>query len=592
MEYTPELKIIKASKRAITNSKNPGHKLRVCAYCRVSTTSDEQKDSFNSQVSYYQNLIASDPNFENAGIYADEGISGVNADKRPDFQRMISDCMAGKIDVILVKSISRFARNTLDTLNYIRILKDKKVSVRFEEEHIDTMTSEGELLLTVLSSVAQQEVQNTSEHVKKGLKMKMTKGELVGFAGCLGYDTSDKTGELVINEAEAEIVRYIFSRYNQGAGATVIARELQERSWKTKYGSVRWSDSTIIGIIKNEKYKGDLLQGKTFTVDPISKRRLVNQGESDKFYITNHHEPIVSKEAWETANKILKVKSATRKMNPDGTRMKFTRQYNFSSLCECGFCGRTLTRRVWRGGKSYEKRNWQCMSYSKKGKNTCRQSKGIDEEVLKSAFVEAYNHLIDNDGNFLNDFIDRTADYMKSSNVRGLLDQCEEKIAANQSKLDKLTLAFIDGTLSQDVYDSKLKSLNVEKERLQKEKESLDLQSLSEADALAKLNEFRKAAIDSGGKKLESFSRDVFDTAIDKIIVGGYNENKKSDPFMLTYVFKKEFGSASNPIENKDYSVISEFSHYWVHISFEPTNMNERQKNIQNYIKVRIAISK
>ena len=592
MEEQPKLKIIKASKGNLRNNKNPGHKLRVCAYCRVSTNTDEQHDSFTSQVNYYKDMIESNPSWENAGIYADEGISGVNADKRPDFQRMISDCMEGKIDLILVKSISRFARNTLDTLNYIRTLKDKRIAVRFEEEHIDTMTAEGELLLTVLSSVAQQEVQNTSEHVKKGLKMKMTKGQLVGYSTCLGYDVDPKTQELVINEKEAEIVRYIFTRYNEGIGTTVLARELIEHGWKTKYGSPKWQDSTILGILKNEKYKGDLLQGKTFTVDPISKRRLKNEGESDKFYISNHHKAIVTKEEWNTANKILKSRSDCRKMNSDGTRMKFSRQYTFSSICQCGFCGRLLTRRVWRNGKNYEKRIWQCMSYSKKGKNKCVHSKGIDEEALEDAFVDAYNRFIGGDSSFLSDFIDKTSDYMKNSNTKGLLDQCEEKIETNQNKIDKLALAFVDGTMSQDVYEAKLKSLNVEKAKLAKEKENLDLQAQSESEAITKLKNFREAALESGGKELTSFSRDVFDTTIEKVIFGGYDKNENPDSFMITFIFKKEFGSSDTIEGNLDYTVINEFSHLWKHYIFKPDGNNERAKFQDNFIKVRVAISK
>src|SRR5574344_1435351 len=369
MEEQPkyDVTVIKASKQAAKTLSDPEKKLRVCAYCRVSTTNEEQVDSFNSQVTYYKTLIANNPDWVNAGVYADEGITGTAAEKRPDFMRMIGDCMAGKIDLILVKSISRFARNTVDTLNYVRILKEKRVYIRFEEEHIDTATEQGELLITVLSAVAQQEVQNTSEHVKKGLSMMMSKGELVGFNSCLGYDYDEKTKKITVNPKEAEIVRYIFDRYVEGIGTTVLARELEERGWKTKYESGHWNDSTIIGLLKNEKYKGDLLQGKTFTVDPISKKRLVNNGESDQFYIADHHEPIVSKEDWENANAILKKRSYVRKLNPDGTRTRFSRQYVFSSICECGFCGRQLSRRSWHGGINYNKVIWQCMSYTKRG---------------------------------------------------------------------------------------------------------------------------------------------------------------------------------------------------------------------------------
>jgi len=203
--------------------------------------------------------------------------------------------------MVITKSISRFARNTLDTLKYVRMLKEKNIAVFFEDEKINTLTMDGELLLVVLSSVAQQEVENISANVKKGLKMKMKRGELVGFQGCLGYDYHKDTKSISVNEKEAEIVRYIFNRYIEGAGGTVIGNELEKLGYKTKYGGTRWMQTTVIGIIKNEKYKGDLLLGKTFTVDPISKRRLDNFGEEDKFYIRDHHEPIISEEIFNEA---------------------------------------------------------------------------------------------------------------------------------------------------------------------------------------------------------------------------------------------------------------------------------------------------
>ncbi|WP_252863418.1 recombinase family protein [Paenibacillus riograndensis] len=207
--------------------------------------------------------------------------------------------MNGKIDMVITKSISRFARNTLDTLKYVRMLKEQNVAVFFEDENINTMTMDGELLLVILSSVAQQEVENISSNVKKGLKMKMKRGELVGFQSCLGYDYDVQTKKISVNEKEAEIVRYIFERYMAGYGAHMIAKELTAAGHKTRAGRSNWLDSAILGIVKNEKYKGDLLQGKTFTVDPISKRRLENYGEEDQFYIRNHHEAIVSEEVFE-----------------------------------------------------------------------------------------------------------------------------------------------------------------------------------------------------------------------------------------------------------------------------------------------------
>ena len=218
---------------------------RVAAYCRVSTDTEDQINSYNSQVEHYTEFIQKNKEWTLAGIYADEAITGTQVDRRIDFQRLINDCMNGDIDMIITKSISRFARNTLDTLKYVRKLKEFNVAVFFEEENINTLTMDGELLLTILSSVAQQEVENISANVKKGLRMKMERGEMVGFQGCLGYDYDPETKSISINEKEAEIVRYIFRRYIEGVGGMVISRELEEQGYLSPRGNKRWTETTV-----------------------------------------------------------------------------------------------------------------------------------------------------------------------------------------------------------------------------------------------------------------------------------------------------------------------------------------------------------
>ena len=302
-----DVEVIKAhntlSPRARTNFEK---RLRVAAYCRVSTDTEDQLNSYKSQVKYYTELIKSKPEWSLAGIYADEAITGTQVKKREDFRRLINDCMNGDVDMVITKSISRFARNTLDTLKYVRMLKDKGVAVFFEEENINTLTMDGELLLVILSSVAQQEVENISTNVKKGLAMKMSRGEVIGFVGALGYDYDPQTKKMFINQEEAKIVQYIFNRYIEGMGSSVIARELDEKGIPSPKGANKWQQTTVMGIIKNEKYVGDLLQGKTFTVDPISKRRLENLGEADKYLLKDHHEAIISRETFEKAQEILR----------------------------------------------------------------------------------------------------------------------------------------------------------------------------------------------------------------------------------------------------------------------------------------------
>ena len=292
----------------------------------------------------------------------------------------------GKIDMIITKSIPRFARNTLDTLRYVRLLREKNVAIYFEVEKINTLV-DGEFLMTILSSVAQQEVENTSAYVKKGLKMKMKRGELVGFSRCFGYDRDKETGELKIVESEAETVRHIFDRYLQGAGGTVIARELNEEGILT-YNHCQWTCSIILNIIKNEKYMGDMLQGKTYTVDPISKRRLPNNGEEDKFYVEGHHEPIVSRKVFDKAQELRISRNVKRaKTSTESNRVRIRRQYAFSCMLECGFCGASLSRRRWHSSSKYKKTIWQCVKSTKSGKRCWKQFLRFHYAISKSRIL-------------------------------------------------------------------------------------------------------------------------------------------------------------------------------------------------------------
>lgn len=304
-----QVQILEATKTGTNNvgRRSTGiqvERIRVAAYCRVSTDGDEQLGSFASQKAYYEEKIRQNREWVSAGIFADEAITGTKVDKREGFQDMIRECQKGKIDMILTKSISRFSRNTQDTLKYVRMLRDKNIAVVFEKENINTLDMNGEMLLTILSSLSQGEVESLSENVKLGLKMKMKRGELVGFNGCFGYDYNKETKTITVNEQEAETVRLIYDLYLQGYGASTITRRLNDLGIKNKRVEVAWKEHGVMGIIKNEKYKADILLGKTFTVDPISKRRLANMGEEDRYYIQDHHEAIVTREVWDKAEEI------------------------------------------------------------------------------------------------------------------------------------------------------------------------------------------------------------------------------------------------------------------------------------------------
>ena len=348
-------------------------RLRVCAYCRVSTDNEEQLNSYQSQLKYYDEKINSKSEWQFAGIYADEAITGTLDFKITEFMRMIADSMSGKIDMILTKSISRFARNRLDTLRYVRMLREKNIAILFEEENLNTTTGAGELMLTILSAMAQQESENISSHVLLGLKMKKDRGELIGYNGCYGYNYNIETKEIIINEDEASIVRYMFERYVEGIGSSTIAKELTAKGIKTPKGGTKWCESTIRGILKNEKYIGDVLMGKTFTIDPISHKRLSNLGEVDKHYYKEHHEPIISKELFDRVQEIRTKRAGNRETGRRNDN--YSKKYPFSSKLYCAFCGSLLTRRNWNANRSCEKAVWQCIKRAKQGKEECPHCK-------------------------------------------------------------------------------------------------------------------------------------------------------------------------------------------------------------------------
>ena len=357
--------------------------------------------------------------------------------------------MDGKIDMIITKSIPRFARNTLDTLRYVRLLREKNVAIYFEVEKINTLV-DGEFLMTILSSVAQQEVENTSAYVKKGLKMKMKRGELVGFSRCFGYDRDKETGELKIVESEAETVRHIFDRYLQGAGGTVIARELNEEGILT-YNHCQWTCSIILNIIKNEKYMGDMLQGKTYTVDPISKRRLPNNGEEDKFYVEGHHEPIVSRKVFDKAQELRISRNVKRaKTSTESNRVRIRRQYAFSCMLQCYFCGSNLSKRTWHSSSKYSKVIWQCVKSAKKGKRFCPESKAIPEAVIEKAFVESYKILCENNQDILEDLLDKIEVILKDEKIEKEVKQIEGRIKRTKTKRNKLADGYLDGIIPQE----------------------------------------------------------------------------------------------------------------------------------------------
>ena len=273
---------------------------RVCAYARVSTDSEEQLTSYSSQIKHYSEMIESNPEWEFVGVYADEGISGTQVKNRTQFQKMVDDALNGKIDMIIAKSISRFARNTLDTLRICRELREHNVDIYFEKENIHTLELDSEMFLTLYSAFAQAESESTSMNVKMGLNAKMKRGEPVGNQNCYGYIWNEETKELEINEKQAEVIRLIFDLYIKGVGGRTIAHQLNDKGIPT-YFNKKWSQSSISRIIKNEKYVGDLLGQKYYVVDPLSHKRSLNYGEKEQYYVKDHHIGIIDRDTWNKA---------------------------------------------------------------------------------------------------------------------------------------------------------------------------------------------------------------------------------------------------------------------------------------------------
>ncbi len=527
----PDIKIIKASAKLNERGKEKNAQLRVAAYCRVSTDDEEQISSYNSQMQYYNELINKNPEWKMVGIYADKAITGTSTEKRADFMRMINDCQNGDIDMVITKSISRFARNTVDTLHYVRLLKEKGVAIFFEEEHINTLSMDGELMLTVLSSVAQQEVHNTSAHVKKGLRMRMQRGELVGFQGCLGFDYHKEDKSLSINEEEAKVVRRIFDRYLDGVGCTIIAKELTDDKVKSKRGQTKWTEGTIRTILRNEKYAGDLLLGKTFTLDPISKRRLKNLGEVDKYYIENHHEAIVPKEDFLQVQALLDARGTPKRSVGGRRQCKVGGIYTFSSKIKCGFCENTYVRKVDHRVKGREHVKWECMEFARNGKRACSLSKPIPNEVLESAFVTVYNLLcgdLKTSFKAVYDEIEKEFDLDKISKEIEKKENDLEKLKAKKAKLIDLKLAdSLDDTSYKESFEDVCQKI---------EKTKNDITALNEENVKIKdkkLNlEKAKTILENGGP-LEHFDKFVFDSICEKIIVGD-----KEDPYKLKFILK------------------------------------------------------
>ncbi len=359
-------------------------KRKVAGYARVSTDHEEQQTSYEAQVDYYTNYIKGREDWEFVSVYTDEGISATSTTKRSGFNQMVADALDGRIDLIITKSVSRFARNTVDSLTTIRKLKEHRVECYFEKENIWTFDSKGELLLTIMSSMAQEESRSISENVTWGQRKRFADGKVtVSFKRFLGYDRGDD-GNLVINEEQAAVVRRIYGMFLQGRSPFAIAKALTEEGIPTPGGKENWSGSTVRSILTNEKYKGDALLQKVYTVDFLSKKKKVNEGEVPQYYVEHNHDAIIEPAVFEAVQKQMAVRqTGTNRQSCVST---------FSSKIKCGDCGSWYDSKVWHSTSKYRKTIWQC-NHKFDGGEKCT-TPHLDEEAIKGLFVKAVNILL------------------------------------------------------------------------------------------------------------------------------------------------------------------------------------------------------
>ena len=372
--------------------------LRVAAYCRVSTDSEEQLTSYEAQRTYYTDKIMSNPEWTMAGLFADEGITGTSAQKRPEFLRMICQCRQKKIDLILTKSVSRFARNTVDSLKYVRILKELGIAVFFEEQNINTLDADNEMLLTIHSAFSQAESETMSSRVKWGKREAMREGKaIIQYNRLYGYRRGDNNKPEIIPE-QAEVVRRIYQQYLTGASLRMIQDTLEGEQVLNVAGKPEWSLNVIRNILTSEKYCGDVLMQKTYISDCISRKTIRNDGQLPKYLLPDHHEAIVDRQTFDAVQAEMARRSAgrspSRKNAPTG-RTSYASKYALSERLVCGECGTLYRRCVW--AKRGKKRTvWRCVSRLDYGTKYCHNSPSLDEEPLQRAILTAINSVMRN----------------------------------------------------------------------------------------------------------------------------------------------------------------------------------------------------
>ena len=463
---------------------------RVAAYCRVSTDREEQEHSFETQKAMYTEMIMMKPSWQTAGIYADEGITGTVAKKRPGFMKMIEDCRKGKIDMIVTKSVSRFSRNNLDCLMYVRELKQLGIPIIFEKEGINTIQVSSELLLTLFGALSQAESESISMNVKLGIRQSLKNGNVrFSYKTFLGY-RKGADGQSEIVPEQADIVRRIYNDFLAGATYLEIAKRLTEEKVPTMGGGSRWFSERIKSILKNEKYKGDALLQKTYITDPISKRVKKNNGELPMYYVENSHPAIIERRIFDRVQEEIARRAGKKKVKQTGTKTELGRysgKYALTELLYCGECGTPYRRCTWsRNGK--KKIVWRCVSRLDYGKKYCKNSPSVEESRLHNAITAAITKKANSEEINIGGIMDHIESFGSRRDTDGII-QRQRRIAEIEKVIDDLARLNSDEAQSGEL-DYKFSELYAELYSVKDELE--EMQSGASALDGDMLNEMRE----------------------------------------------------------------------------------------------------
>ena len=463
---------------------------RVAAYCRVSTDREEQEHSFETQKAMYTEMIMMKPTWQMAGIYADEGITGTVAKKRPGFMKMIEDCRKGKIDMIVTKSVSRFSRNNLDCLMYVRELKQLGIPIIFEKEGINTIQVSSELLLTLFGALSQAESESISMNVKLGIRQSLKNGNVrFSYKTFLGY-RKGADGQPEIVPEQADIVRRIYNDFLAGATYLEIAKRLTEEKVPTMGGGSRWFSERIKSILKNEKYKGDALLQKTYITDPISKRVKKNNGELPMYYVENSHPAIIERRIFDRVQEEIARRAGKKKVKQTGTKTELGRysgKYALTELLYCGECGTPYRRCTWsRDGK--KKIVWRCVSRLDYGKKYCKNSPSVEESRLHNAIAAAITKKANSEEINIGGIMDHIESFGSQRDTDGII-QRQRRIAEIEKVIDDLARLNSDEAQSGEL-DYKFSELYAELYSVKDELE--EMQSGASALDGDMLNEMRE----------------------------------------------------------------------------------------------------